>query len=379
MAGASEWMERDVTMKSFLFANHDLRGIDVPNRIVMAPMTRCRTDQPGDIPNDLMATYYAQRATAGLIISEATQISKQGQGYSFTPGIYSDDQVAGWRKVTDAVHKAGGRIFLQLWHVGRMSHESFHADGKPVAPSALSPDAQVWVADPVTGVGGMVDCPVPRALTLEDIAGVIEDFRKGAANAIAAGFDGVELHGANGYLIDQFLRTTSNQRDDIYGGSQENRIRFLKDVCKAVADEIGADRVGIRLSPFITQRNMNDPEIIDTMLKASEEIERIGLAYIHLSEADWDDAPQIPEQFRKDLRNVYSGTIIVAGKYTKSRGEAILKAGYADLVAYGRPFVANPDLVARYRNDLPLDELDGATLFGGDGKGYTDYMPSKAA
>lgn len=366
-------------MNNPLFTSYDLRGLELPNRMVMAPMTRCRTDQPGDIPNEMMGTYYAQRATTGLIISEATQVSKQGQGYSFTPGIYSDAQVDGWRKVTKAVHDAGGRIFLQLWHVGRMSHESFHADGTPVAPSALSPDAQVWVVDPKTGQGGMVDCTPPRALTCEDIQDIIEDFRKGAANAIAAGFDGVEIHGANGYLVDQFLRTTSNQRDDDYGGSQENRIRFLREVCEAVAGEVGADRTGIRLAPFITQRNMNDPTIIDTIIKAAAEIDRIGLAYIHLSEADWDDAPEIPEQFRKDLRAAYSGSIIVAGKYTKERGEAILKAGYADLVAYGRPFIANPDLVSRFENDVALDELDGATLFGGDDKGYTDYAPAKAA
>lgn len=366
-------------MTNPLFTSYDLRGLDLPNRMVMAPMTRCRTDQPGDIPNEMMGTYYAQRATTGLIISEATQISKQGRGYSFTPGIYSDAQIDGWRKVTKAVHDASGRIFLQLWHVGRMSHESFHADGTPVAPSALSPDAQVWVVDPKTGQGGMVDCTPPRALTREDIQDIVEDFRKGAGNAIAAGFDGVEIHGANGYLVDQFLRTTSNQREDEYGGSQENRIRFLREVCEAVAGEVGADRTGIRLAPFITQRNMNDPTIIDTIIKAAAEIDRIGLAYIHLSEADWDDAPVIPEQFRKDLRAAYSGSIIVAGKYTKERGEAILKAGYADLVAYGRPFIANPDLVSRFENDVALEELDGATLFGGDDKGYTDYAPAKAA
>ena len=366
-------------MTNNLFARYDLRGLELPNRMVMAPMTRCRTDQPGDIPNDLMATYYAQRASTGLIVTEATQVSKQGRGYSFTPGIYTDEQVAGWQKVTRAVHDAGGRIFLQLWHVGRMSHASFHDDGMPIAPSALSPDAQVWVVDPETGQGGMVDCTPPRAMTIDDINDVIEQFRIGAANAVKAGFDGVEIHGANGYLIDQFLRTTSNQRDDAYGGTVENRIRFLTEVCEAVVGEIGADRVGIRLAPFITQRNMNDPTIIDTILLAAKEIDRIGLAYIHLSEADWDDAPQIPEQFRKDLRAAYSGSIIVAGKYTKERGEAILATGYADLVAYGRPFIANPDLVARFKGDLPLDELDGATLFGGDARGYTDYVSAEAA
>jgi N-ethylmaleimide reductase len=357
-----------------LFDPLTLGAVTLPNRIVMAPMTRSRSTQPGDVPNAMMADYYAQRASAGLIITEATQISQQGKGYSFTPGIYSPEQVAGWKLVTDAVHVAGGRIFLQLWHVGRMSHSSFHADGLPVAPSALSPGAQVWVVDPATGVGGMVDCPVPRALEIDEIADVIEDFRKGAANAIAAGFDGVEIHGANGYLIDQFLRRSSNHREDLYGGTQDNRIRFLVEVAEAVAGEVGADRTGIRLAPFITQRKMADDEIIPTILKAAKELNRIGLAYIHLSEADWEDAPVIPEAFRHHLRAAYSGAIIVAGKYTRDRGQAIVASGLADLVAYGRPFIANPDLPRRYAEYLPLADFDGSTLFGGSAKGYSDYL-----
>ena len=335
-----------------------LGRINLPNRVMIAPMTRSRTTQPGNVPNAMMAEYYAQRASAGLIITEATQISQQGQGYSFTPGIYTQDHIDGWKLVTRAVHKACGRIFLQLWHVGRMSHESFHPDGKPVAPSALSPDAQVWVVDPDTGVGSMVDSPVPRALETNEIADVIADFRKAAANAIAVGFDGVEIHGANGYLIDAFLRRSSNHRTDQYGGSQENRIRFLVEVADAVADEIGADRTGIRLSPYITQRNMADNEIIEVIQKAAKELDRIGLVYIHLSEADWDDAPQVPKQFRHDLRAVYAGKIIVAGKYTKDRADKILGAGLADLVAFGRPFIANPDLPRRFAKGLSLAEFD---------------------
>ncbi|WP_299848290.1 alkene reductase [uncultured Roseovarius sp.] len=360
-------------MKNQLLSTLDLGPLSLPNRIAMAPMTRARTTQPGNVPNTLMAEYYAQRASAGLIITEATQISQQGQGYSFTPGIHMPEQIEGWKLVTRAVHKTGGRIFLQLWHVGRMSHESFHDDGKPVAPSALSPDAQVWVVDPETGIGGMVDSPVPRALETDEIAGVVDDFRKAAANAIEAGFDGVEIHGANGYLIDEFLRRSSNHRTDRYGGSQENRIRFLVEVAEAVAGEIGADRTGVRLSPYITQRNMADDEIIDTILKAATELDRIGLVYIHLSEADWDDAPQVPEQFRHDLRAVYSGKIIVAGKYTKERAAAILGAGLADIIAFGRPFIANPDLPRRFAEDLPMAEFDGATLFGGAKAGYSTY------
>lgn len=323
-----------------------------------------------------MAEYYAQRASAGLTISEATQISPQGQGYSFTPGIHSPEQIRGWKRVTDAVHAAGGRMLLQLWHVGRMSHPSFHADGKPVAPSALPPDASVWVADPVTGQGAMVPCPVPRALETGEIAGIVQDFAQAAANAVDAGFDGVEVHGANGYLIDQFLRRSSNQRGDRYGGSQENRIRFGLEVAEAIASRIGAARTGIRLSPQIMQRGMQDDEIVPTMLRLVQELSRIGLAHIHLAEADWNDAPSIPDEFRHRLRASYGGAIIVAGKYTPARAEAILAQGLADLVAFGRPFIANPDLPRRLRENLALADFDPATLFGGNRSGYADYAPA---
>ncbi|OCP00047.1 MULTISPECIES: alkene reductase [unclassified Ensifer] len=360
-------------MSPTLFSPISLGALTLPNRIALAPMTRARSSQPGNVPNALMAEYYAQRASAGLIVTEATQISPQGQGYSFTPGIHSPEQIAGWRLVTDAVHRAGGRIMLQLWHVGRMSHASFHEGGRPVAPSALSPGAKVWVADPKTGIGTMIDSPVPRALEADEIASIVDDFRQAAADAIASGFDGVEIHGANGYLIDQFLRRSSNQRDDRYGGPAENRIRFLVEVAEAVAAKIGASRVGIRLSPYITQRNMEDDEIIPTILKAAVEISRVGLAYIHLVEADWDDAPEIPDSFRRDLRATYSGRIIVAGRYDKARAEAILAADLADIVAFGRPFIANPDLPRRLKEELPLASFDGAKLFGGNAEGYSTY------
>ena len=357
-----------------LFDSLSLGAMQLPSRIVMAPMTRSRSTQPGDIPNSMMATYYAQRASAGLIISEATQISRQGQGYSFTPGIYSPEQVAGWRHVTDAVHAAGGRIFLQLWHVGRMSHSCFQGGEPPVAPSALAPDAKVWIVD-ADGQGGMVDCPTPRELAESELRGIVDDFRRGAANAIAAGFDGVEVHGANGYLIDQFLRSTSNRRTDAYGGSIENRTRFLREVVAAVVDEIGPQRVGIRLSPYITARNMSCPEIIPAILHAAGELERLAIAYIHLSEADWDDAPQVPDNFRHELRRVFSGTLIVAGRYDRKRAENLLTAGLADLVAFGRPFIANPDLPARLANNWPLADFDPDRLFGGDEHGYLDFPP----
>jgi N-ethylmaleimide reductase len=355
-----------------LFQAYSLTSLALPSRIVMAPMTRCRTTQPGDLPNALMANYYAQRATAGLIISEATQISRQGQGYSFTPGIYSEAQRDAWRPVTEAVHQAGGRIFSQLWHVGRMSHPVFHEGQPPVAPTALAPDAQVWIVGD-DDVGRMVNCPTPRALETAEIASIVDDFRRAAANAIAAGFDGVEIHGANGYLIDQFLRSTSNQRSDRYGGSIENRIRLLVEVAAAVAAEIGAARTGIRLAPFITARGMACPEIIPAILAAARQLNTLGIAYLHLSEADWDDAPQVPESFRHELRTAFQGAIIVAGNYDAARGAAIITAGLADLVAFGRPFIANPDFPARIATGAPLASFDSSTLFGGDARGYTDY------
>lgn len=358
-------------MSHALFEPMPLGPLRLPNRMVMSPMTRARSAQPGNVPTAAMARYYAQRAGAGLIVSEATQVSPQGQGYSFTPGIHSPAQIDGWRQVTDAVHAAGGRIFLQLWHVGRMSHASFHDGEPPVAPSALSPDAQVWIVR--DGVGAMVDCPTPRALRHDEIPGVVEQFRRGAANAIAAGFDGVEIHGANGYLIDQFLRTTSNVREDEYGGSIANRVRFLDEVTRAVAAEVGAQRTGIRLAPYITARNMNCPQIIPAILEAARRLQAIGVAYLHLSEADWDDAPHVPDSFRHELRAIYSGALIVAGRYDRERGERILARGLADLVAFGRPFIANPDLPQRYAHDWPLAAFDPATLFGGDERGYTSY------
>ena len=274
------------------------------------------------------------------------------------------------------MHKAGGRIFVQLWHVGRVSHPVFHDGAAPVAPSAIQPrGTQVWIVGD-DGVGRMVDIPTPRALTVAEIAVIVDDFRKAAANAMAAGFDGIELHGGNGYLIDQFLRTVSNQRTDEYGGSVDNRVRFLREVVEAVTKEIGAHRVGVRLAPYITFKDMADPAIVDTILHAAAELEKQNVAYIHLSEADWDDAPTIPEDFRHQLRAAYSGRIIVAGRYDKDRAGKIFSDGLADLVAFGRPFVANPDLPKRLQQDLALADLDGASLFCGDRRGYTDYAPA---
>lgn len=366
---------------SALFTPFQLATLTLPNRLVMAPMTRSRAAQPGDVPTKLNAHYYAQRASAGLIITEATQISQEGRGYAWTPGIYTDAQRDGWRLVTDAVHQARGHIFLQLWHVGRVSHPSLQPDGRlPVAPSAVRPrGVRVYVIDPMDGVPRFLNCETPRALSLAEIARVVEDYRRAAALAADAGFDGVEIHGANGYLIDQFLRSTTNLRADRYGGSAENRICFLREVVSAVAAEIGRDHVGVRLSPYVTLADMADPEIVDTTLLAVDALQEEGIAYLHLSEADWDDAPDTPQEFRKALRKRFGNTIIVAGRYTAERGEAILAEGLADLVAFGRPFLANPDLPLRLAAGLPLNTPDPTTFFGGDAKGYTDYPPYDSA
>lgn len=356
-----------------LFSSFKLKGLTLSNRVVMAPMTRSRTTQPGNIPNPMMAEYYQQRASAGLIITEATQISDDSQGYSFTPGVYTTAQKEGWRLVTNAVHNAGGHIFNQLWHVGRVSHPVFQKGEAPIAPSAIAPVAtQVWISDGSDG-GKMVDCPTPREMTQTDIDRVVQDFATAAVNAVEAGFDGVEIHGGNGYLIDQFLRTNSNHRTDAYGGSKENRIRFLLEVVKAVAARVGAERVGVRLAPYVTFKDMACPEIVDTILLAAKELAKLDIAYMHLSEADWDDAPVIPESFRIELRKVFPGCIIVAGRYDLERAQEILAKGYADLVAFGRPFISNPDLPKRLKEGLPLAPLGSGPLFGGSAEGYIDY------
>jgi len=362
-----------MTTLSTLFSPITFAGISARHRVVMAPMTRARSSQPGDIPNTLNAQYYAQRASAALIVTEATQISPQGKGYSFTPGIHSEAQVHGWQGVTEAVHAEGGRIFLQLWHVGRLSHPDFHNGELPVAPSAEPFEGQIWKVDPTTGQGAMVDCPTPRALTHAEIQQIVEDFRQAARRAMRAGFDGVEIHGANGYLIDQFLRTTSNTRTDEYGGSRANRLRFLQEVVDAVSEEIGAERTAIRLAPFLTARGMACPDILPTILEAAQYLQGKGIGYLHLVEADWDDAPVFTEAFRQAIRARFSNPIIVAGNYDVQRAEWVISHGYADLVAFGRPFVANPDLPLRLAQDLPLAPLDHATLFGGSAKGYSDY------
>ncbi|WP_064749359.1 alkene reductase [Lysobacter antibioticus] len=361
-----------------LFTPHRLGRFDTANRIVMPPMTRSRAAR-GDVATDLMVQYYAQRAGAGLIVSEGTQISRQGQGYAWTPGIYSAEQIAGWRKVTDAVHAAGGRIFAQLWHVGRVSHVALQADGAaPVSSSALVADGVKVFVDPdgrgpEAGVGEMVQHSAPRALRIDEIPGLVADYAQAARNALEAGFDGVELHGANGYLINQFIDSQANDRTDAYGGSLPNRLRFLREVAQAVADVVGPDRLGVRLAPLTTLQGAVDDTPQATYLAAAKVLDEIGVAYLHIAEADWDDAPGMPDAFREALRMIYRGTMIYSGKYTKQRAEHALRAGWADLIGFGRPFIANPDLPYRLQHDLPLAEGDRTRYFGGGAQGYTDY------
>ena len=356
-----------------LFQPLRVGALELPNRLVMAPLTRSRADQPGDVPTALNATYYAQRASAGLIVSEATQISPQGKGYAFTPGIHSDEQVAGWKLVTDAVHEAGGRIVLQLWHVGRISHPDLQPDGGlPVAPSALKPEgAQTYVS----ADSGMVDIPTPRALEADELPGIVEDYRHAAAQAKAAGFDGVEIHAANGYLIDQFLRSGSNRRTDAYGGSVENRLRLPLEVVDAVVSVWGADRVGVRISPTGTFNAMSDEDPFATFVAFAKALGDRKLAFLEVVEELFDQDGPAPEQARlsAELRQAFGGVYIANGGLTGDSARGRLEDATADAVSFGRAFLANPDLPARLAADAPLNEPDQATFYGGDDKGYTDY------
>ncbi|KWR91600.1 alkene reductase [Cupriavidus sp. IDO] len=364
-----------------LFQPLRLGALTLPNRIVMPPMTRSRASQPGDVANDLMAAYYAQRASAGLIVSEGTTIAPLGKGYAWTPGIYTPDQVAGWRKVTDAVHAVGGRIFAQLWHVGRLSHTSLLGGQQPVSSSPVqAKGVNVFIAGEGDGVPGFVETSEPRALTIDEIRDVVDQYRAAARNAIEAGFDGVELHGANGYLVNQFIDSQANTRTDAYGGSLENRLRFLDDVTQALIEGAGdASRVGIRLAPLTTLNGCVDDDPETTYLAAARLLAGLGVGYIHIAEADWDDAPLMPVEFKQKLRAAYPGVLIYAGRYTAERAREAIAAGWADLVAFGRPFVANPDLPERLRTGAPLALHDRNTLFGGGARGLTDYPTLAAA
>lgn len=350
-----------------LFSPIQIGNYTLKNRIFMAPLTRCRSVQD-NVPNDMMATYYGQRASAGLIISEATQISTQGVGYPCTPGIHTPEQVQGWKKVTQAVHDKDGKIFLQLWHVGRISHSAYHGGELPVAPSPIKPTGEVYTFE------GMKSYETPRALTSEEIKEIVKEYARGAKNAIEAGFDGVEIHGANGYLIDQFLRDGSNIREDEYGGSIENRSRFLFEVIKAVTAEIGADKTGLRLSPSGTFNDMTDSDPQKHFTYVCEQLNGCDLAYLHIVDALEGDIRHGANVVELSiLRDAYKGVLITNGAYDKERGNATIKHYEADAVAYGVLFIANPDLPERFKTNAGFNEADPDTFYTQDEKGYTDY------
>ncbi|MGY8904854.1 MAG: alkene reductase [Burkholderiales bacterium] len=357
------------TTASDLFNSVALGPYTLANRIVMAPLTRSRASS-GGVPGTLHAQYYAQRASAGLIIAEATNISPQGRGYAFTPGIYTDEQVAGWKLTTDAVHAKGGRIVLQLWHVGRYSHPALQENGAlPVAPSAIRPKGQAFTEQ------GMLDVETPRALETNEIAGVVADYRHAAQCALRAGFDGVEIHAANGYLLDQFLRDSTNHRSDAYGGSSENRARIVREVVSAVVAVWGASRVGIRLSPTTTFGDAPmDSTIMQTYGGLIDAIAPLGLMYLHLIEGETGGSRDLPAGVDlQNLRQRFSGPLMLNNGYTRDMALAARQQHKAELICFGRPFIANPDLVARLASNAPLAALNPKTLYGGGAAGYTDY------
>jgi N-ethylmaleimide reductase len=360
-----------------LLSSLSVGDLNLSHRVVMAPLTRLRSSQPGDVPNLLNAEYYGQRATpGGLLISEASQISRQGKGYPAAPGIHSAEQVDGWRLVTEAVHAKGGLIFLQLWHVGRSSHTSLHPEtGLPVSASAIR------IADgakALTPDFHQVEFETPRALETAELPGIVDDYRRGAVNALAAGFDGVEVHAANGYLLDQFLEDTTNHRTDAYGGSIENRARLLLEVTDAVIGVWGKGRVGVRLSPFGRFNDMGDSNPVSLFTYVLEQLSARGIAYAHLVEphsdsGDGKQARLTPMLNAERFRKAFPGVLISAGGYTAQTGNETVASGFADAIAYGRLFIANPDLVERFRENAELNVPDRSTFYGGTKIGYTDY------
>ena len=344
-----------------LFTPLTIGDLTLKNRIIMAPLTRSRAANPGRVPNDLMATYYTQRASAGMILTEATSVDPMGVGYADTPGIWSAEQVAGWRKITDAVHAKGGLILLQLWHVGRISHPLFLNGALPVAPSAIQPAGHVSLVRPIT------DYPTPRALTLDEIKDVIAAYKRGAENAKKAGFDGVEIHGANGYLLDQFLQDSTNKRDDAYGGSIENRARLMLDVTDAVLSVWDKGRVGMHLAPRMDAHDMGDSTRLETFTYVAQELGKRGIAFICTREHVADDS------ISPALKKAFGGVLIANEGFSQASAEEQLAKGSADAVAFGRLFIANPDLPARFAAGSPLNEPDSSTFYGGGAKGYTDY------
>ncbi|MFI8621161.1 MULTISPECIES: alkene reductase [unclassified Marinomonas] len=366
---------------SALFSSVALGPYTLNNRIVLPPLTRSRSSQPGNVPNDVMASYYAQRASAGFMVTEGTQIEPRGQGYAWTPGIHSPEQIEGWKKVTRAVHEKGGIIFAQLWHVGRVSHTSLQPAGEPpIAPSAIAADNVSVFVETGPGEGALAEPSMPRALSTEEVGELVALYAQAARNALAAGFDGVELHCANGYLVNQFISEHSNQREDQYGGSLENRLRFLKDIVAAVSEVVGPERLGVRFAPLFASTDEDrvylglveaDPHT--TYIEAIKLLEQANVAYLSIAEADWENAPDLPDTFYSAVRETFSGRIIYAGKYTIEKALKVLSKGHGDLFAFGRPFIANPDLPERIANGWPLNDVDPATMYGGTAQGYNDY------
>jgi len=356
-----------------LFTAEKVGSLELKNRVVMSPMTRCRAI--GHVPNELMAEYYKQRSGAGLIITEGTSPSPNGLGYARIPGIYSPQQVEGWKKVTSAVHKAGGKIIVQFMHTGRISHPLNMPEGSQIiAPSAVKAAGQMW-----TDEKQLQNFPEPRAMTAEDLISTKAEFVSSAKNALDAGFDGVELHGANGYLLEQFLSPVSNIREDNYGGSIENRCRYVLEVVTAVAEAIGKEKTGIRLSPYGVSSDMPPyPEIEVTYHYLSEQLNKLGIAYIHLVDHSAMGAPEVPLKMKKQIRSNFKNAIILAGGYNKARAEADLESGLGEMIAFGRPYINDPDLAERLKNNWPLSQdLKMDLFYSADEKGYTDYPNHK--
>ncbi|MGV8946063.1 MAG: alkene reductase [Lutibacter sp.] len=359
-----------------LLQPYNKNGLTLKNRMVMAPMTRSRADNPAYKPTEeLQAVYYAQRASAGLIITEGSQVSEDAVGYINTPGIYSKAQVEGWKKVTEAVHKKGGKIFIQLWHVGRVSHPDFHHGELPLAPSAINPNSKSFTPQ------GFKDTVTPKAMSIEDIKTTINDFRQAAKNAVEAGFDGVEIHSSNGYLFHQFFNKCSNQRTDAYGGSIENRTRFFFEVLEAVKKEIPEQKIGVRFNP--SMHNLHgitvDEETIPTFDHIIKKLNDYQLAYVHLSEpfTDVSEVPFAVKNIAEHYRPLYHGTLMINGGFNQETGNAVIERGEADLVAFGKPFISNPDLVERFENNNELSKWDKNTFYTPNIKGYLDYEAVK--
>jgi N-ethylmaleimide reductase len=354
-----------------LFMPLKLGRYSLLHRVVMAPLTRMRAETPGNVATDLAVEYYAQRASpGGLIIAEASQVTPYGQGYPATPGVHSAEQIAAWKKITDAVHAKGGIIFLQLWHTGRISHPSFQPGGAvPVAPSAIAPAGKSFTQD-----WQQVPFETPRALDIEEIPGIVEAYREGSRNALIAGFDGVELHGANGYLIEQFLHSKTNHRTDGYGGSIDNRSRLLMEVMTAIIEVCGADRVGVRFSPFGVVNDAGEADPVGLYSHVLSRLAPLGIAYVHLIESRATDAGEAGAPLAiSNLRPFWPGTLIIAGGFIGASADAAVRTGQGDAVAFGRHFIANPDLPRRLQAGAPLNPYNRATFYGGGAAGYTDY------